>query len=164
MALETHTEVIQASPAIIFTYLADVSRHLEWSGSVEHGLDQIEVLTPGPVGMGTRWRSAGRNYTGQLNRDESTVTEFEPPRRFGFVTRFELNGAKMTFHHRYDLTSQNGGTRVVYSMVSIKPRNLNALLLLLSLTTTKRTTAKRVIGSGVEALKLSIERLPEAKA
>jgi hypothetical protein len=164
MALETRVVVILARPEVVFAYLADVSRHLEWSGSVEHGLDQIEVLTPAPVGVGTRWRSTGRNYTGQLNRDESTVTEFEPPHRFGFVTRFELKGARVSFHHRYGLTGQNGSTRLVYSMVSIRPHNVKALFLLLTLITAKHTAAKRVIDSGLEALKASVERLPEASA
>src|SRR5207249_277252 len=112
MALEKRTGLIAAPVPSVFAYLTNVTKHSEWSGSVEHGLAEIEVLTPGPIKLGSRWRSAGRNYTNNLNRDESEVTEFEEGRRFGFVTRFELNGAKVAFHHRYDFTAEGGGTRL----------------------------------------------------
>jgi uncharacterized protein YndB with AHSA1/START domain len=164
MGLETREDFIQASPPLVFAYISDVRRHIEWSGAVEHGLERIEVLTDGPVGFGTRWRSDGRNLTGKLNHDESVVTEFDPPRRFGFDTQFELSGARVTFAHRYDLTPENGGTRLSYTLVRATPRNLRALLLLLSFLTVRRLTARRVVSSGFASLKAAVERLAAEQA
>jgi uncharacterized protein YndB with AHSA1/START domain len=161
MALDTLSGFVKAPPAAVFNYIADVKRHVEWSGSVDLGLDRIEVLTDGPIGKGTRFRSAGRNITSNLNRDESEVTEFEPGRRFGFETNFELNGAKATFTHRYEVSPEKDGTRLVYTMVGAKPHNAKALLLMAVLLTIQRPTAKKVTRSGFDAL---LKKLDEVMA
>lgn len=164
MAQDTRREFLSAPPNLVFDYIVDVKRHIEWSGAVELGLHRIEVLTNGPVGPGTRWQSDGRNFTGELNHDESTVTAFDPPHRFGFDTQFALKGAKLTFSHRYDLAAENGGTRLVYSLVKAKPRNLIGALFILYVATVKRATAKRVVSNGFEALKAAVERMASEEA
>lgn len=69
------TELVHADADAVFSYLAQIDRHVE-----RYGLEQMEMLTPGPVGLGTRWQSTGRNVTGRSNQDVSEITEFEPPR------------------------------------------------------------------------------------
>jgi uncharacterized protein YndB with AHSA1/START domain len=163
MALEKRTGWIDAPLASVFQYVTDVTKHSEWSGSVEHGLQEIEVLTPGAIKSGSRWRSVGRNFTENLNRDESTVTEFDANRRFGFVTRFELRGAKVAFHHRYDFAPEREGTRLTYSLESAMPRNVKGLLFILKMATARRSTGKEVLNSGFAALAAALKRSTESE-
>jgi uncharacterized protein YndB with AHSA1/START domain len=44
---------IAAPPEKVFDYLADFARHAEWSTSVS----ALEQITPGPVGVGTEFKS-----------------------------------------------------------------------------------------------------------
>lgn len=45
---------IAAAPEKVFSYLADFARHGEWSMSVK----TLEQMTPGPVGVGTEFKSS----------------------------------------------------------------------------------------------------------
>jgi uncharacterized protein YndB with AHSA1/START domain len=83
MTTVTHTYevLIRAKPEAVFGYVADLTRHPEWSG----GKLKIEPVTPGPVAVGSRYRSAG-DVAGQKDRpNELRVTDYQPPSRFTFV-------------------------------------------------------------------------------
>lgn len=45
---------IAAAPEKVFRYLADFARHGEWSMSVT----ALEQITPGPIGVGTEFKSS----------------------------------------------------------------------------------------------------------
>jgi uncharacterized protein YndB with AHSA1/START domain len=45
---------IAAAPETVYRYLADFTRHSEWSMSVA----TLEQLTPGPIGVGTEFKSS----------------------------------------------------------------------------------------------------------
>lgn len=45
------------------------------------GVSKAEVLTPGPFGVGTRWRET-RTMFGKQATEEMTVTACEPPHRY----------------------------------------------------------------------------------
>ena len=47
------TELVRADADAVFSYLTQIDRHAEWSGQERYGLEQMEMLTPGPVGLGT---------------------------------------------------------------------------------------------------------------
>ncbi len=86
---------VNAPPATVFDLAADfpnAARHVE-------GIDKIEMLTDGPVGVGTRFRET----RGKMGTETLEVTRFEPPRmlcveadscgsRFASTFHFEPDG------------------------------------------------------------------------
>ena len=91
--------VINAPPEKIFAYVADLTRHPEWSG----GKLRIESLTPGPVAVGSQYKSYGE-VAGQQNRpNDLKVTQYAPPTRFAFTAQDRdfgevVNDFKFTHH------------------------------------------------------------------
>src|SRR4051812_18327458 len=152
MRFEIATHV-NATPETVFDYLADIQRHPEWSGAVEFGLQEMQVVTPGPVRVGTRFRSVGRNATGTDNRDVSEIIVLDPPSRIGWDTSFELNGARAIFSHRYLLTAEGSGTKLTYAIERATPLNLKGRLLLLFLAYFKRKEAEGVVCSGLASFR-----------
>ncbi|MGY1636696.1 SRPBCC family protein [Geodermatophilus sp. SYSU D00742] len=59
----------------------DVATDLAGSPQVVRGIDAVEVLTPGPFGVGTRWRET-RTMMGRSATEEMTVTAVEPLRSY----------------------------------------------------------------------------------
>ena len=157
MRVARATELVHADPDAVFSYLAQIERHVEWSGQERYGLEQIEMLTPGAVGLGTRWRSVGRNATGRPNQDESEITEFEPPRRLAWVTQFRLAAARSKFTGLYILTPAPEGT-LVSATSSAWPQNLPGLLLLAYLGITRPRLGKELVSGGLRRFKEAVER------
>ncbi|TKJ22377.1 SRPBCC family protein [Blastococcus sp. CCUG 61487] len=58
-----------------------VATDLAGSPQVISGIDAVEVLTPGPFGVGTRWRET-RTMMGRSATEEMTVTAVAPPRSY----------------------------------------------------------------------------------
>src|SRR3712207_9171600 len=54
---------------------------LEGAPRVVRGIEAVEVLTPGPFGVGTRWRET-RGMFGRSATEEMTVTAVEPHRSY----------------------------------------------------------------------------------
>ena len=59
----------------------DVATDLAGAPQVIRGIDAVEVLTPGPFGVGTRWRET-RTMMGRSATEEMTVTAVEPQRSY----------------------------------------------------------------------------------
>jgi uncharacterized protein YndB with AHSA1/START domain len=106
--------VIAAEPQRVFDYLADFGRHPEWAGDDL----TVEAVEGGPVGVGSRFRSAGKQMG--LQRDETVVTRFEPPWRL----EFESTGDEGRFRNGFELTPVAGGTRVSKTFESVQTRGL----------------------------------------
>ena len=106
-----HTLVIwvRVSPETAFAYVADITRHNEWT------LNEIKVtpLTPGPIRLGSKYaavgRQGGKDWPSQLE-----VTAYEPPHRFEFTATGGPIATPEGDPHRHEFlfTSQNGGTQV----------------------------------------------------
>jgi len=95
--------VINAAPETVFNYVSDLTRHPEWSG----GKLKIEALTPGPVGIGSAYKSYGE-VAGQQNRPNAlAVTKFESPTLFEFVAKDPGFGEVV---NTFKFTRQKGGT------------------------------------------------------
>ncbi len=156
MRVARAAEMVHADPDAVFSYLAQIERHVEWSGQERYGLDEIEMLTPGAVGLGTRWRSVGRNVTGRHNQDESEITEFEPPRRLAWATQFRLGAARAKFTGLYILTPAPEGT-LVSAKSSVWPQNLPGLLLLAYLGITRPRLGKELVSGGLRRFKEAVE-------
>lgn len=59
--------------AVVHDALCDMDRALHWMP----GIQRIEILTPGPFGVGTRWRET-RKMFGKEAAETFTVTGVEP--------------------------------------------------------------------------------------
>ena len=69
--------------------LAAIDRQPEWM----HEMKRVEMLTPPPVGVGSRGRATVRIF-GIGTTDEVVITRYEPPRAFGIdhIGRFAGEG------------------------------------------------------------------------
>ena len=72
------TVAVDAPIERVWAYVADVERQPEWMREMK----AVRLLTPGPVGEGTRGEATVR-IAGIAVTDPVTVDLFEPPRRFG---------------------------------------------------------------------------------
>ena len=59
----------------------DVATDLAGAPQVIREIDTVDVLTPGPFGVGTRWRET-RTMMGRSATEEMTVTAVEPQRSY----------------------------------------------------------------------------------
>lgn len=68
---------VEAPAETVFAKVSDI----EGSSVHQPKIKRIEMLTPGPVGIGTRW-----NETRAMGKKEATltleITEFDPPRSY----------------------------------------------------------------------------------
>ncbi len=96
-------------PMTAFAYVADISRHNEWSTNSI----RITPLTPAPVGLGSKYAAVGRQW-GKDWPSELEVTGYEPPERFEFTATGGPVGAPAADPHRHEflVTAESGGTRI----------------------------------------------------
>jgi hypothetical protein len=59
----------------------DVATDLAHAAEHVRGIEKIELLTPGPVGVGTRWRET-RRMMGNLATETLEVKEFDRPLKY----------------------------------------------------------------------------------
>jgi hypothetical protein len=59
----------------------DVASDLENAADHIRGIEKIELLTPGPVGVGTRWRET-RKMMGHESTETLEITAFHRPRSY----------------------------------------------------------------------------------
>jgi uncharacterized protein YndB with AHSA1/START domain len=113
--VRSHQIIINAPLQSAFDYVADLTRHPEWSG----GRLKIEALTPGPVAVGKEYLSHG-DVAGQKDRPNSVeVTQYEPPQRFAFVSK-DPDFGKVS--HTFTFTQQTGGILITRTMtLSLNP-------------------------------------------
>ena len=100
---------VRSPPETAFAYVADISRHNEWSTNSI----QITPLAPGPVRLGSKYTTVGRQW-GKDWPSELEVTGYEPPRRFEFTATGGPVGTPDGDPHRHAFlfTPENGGTRL----------------------------------------------------
>lgn len=122
MARWEASTLVRSTPDKVFEYLSNLERHAEWAGRRRLGTRRLEVVTPGPIGLGTRFRGISR-LARLPGRSESVITIFERPRRLGFDTTIQLGPAKITLSHLYDLWPDGAVTRLTHRIQG--PRALN---------------------------------------
>jgi len=110
---------IHATPSGVFTIAADIAR---WPDFIS-AIDSVEVLTPGPVGVGTRFRET-RKIFGSSATEDMTVAEFAPPHRF--VLTAQNHGTAYRAEHTFEPTGD--GTRMRLSFEGL-PTSLLARLM-----------------------------------
>lgn len=126
---------INALPADVFAYVADLTRHHEWSA------DPLEIaLTEGSGGAGSRYASTARSK-GKTITAEIVVAEVDPPRRFAFDVT-DLTGH---YHHEFTVAASSTGTWVRRRITtsSLSPGQL--VLFYIVYPTVKRPNARKAL-------------------
>lgn len=78
---------IDAPIGRVWQVLADIEGQPRWM----HDMKAVRILTPGPVGVGTRGEAHVRIF-GLGTVDPITITAFEPPRRFAIRHEGQFSG------------------------------------------------------------------------
>lgn len=122
----TVSATIQASSAVLWEIVSDVTRHPELAGSGE--VVQTELLTPGPLAVGSRFQSQ-QNMRGFRYTTVSHVVACKPPYHlawhiglpgtppFGQVWQFELSPQGEATYVRH-------GVALVYALPEVLPFTL----------------------------------------
>jgi carbon monoxide dehydrogenase subunit G len=116
----TVTTRIAAPTERVFAIATDVPHWPE----VIRGIESVEMLTTGPMRVGTRFRET-RTMHGSKTTEEMTVAELAAPSRF--VLTAENHGARYRVEHLF--ASEAGGTRLTLSFEG-KPVTLFAYLMM----------------------------------
>ena len=96
--------VIKAPRQRVFGQAIDVAN---WDKIVT-AIEKIEILTPGPIGVGTRFRET-RKMFGQEASEEMTFAEFEPGSRF--LLTAHSHGTRYRTEHMF--SDYRDGTRLM---------------------------------------------------
>ena len=94
---------IHAPPDVTFALVADIPG---WPRVIS-GIQSVDMLTPGPVAVGTRFRET-RVIFGRQATEEMTVAEIEAPRRL-ILTAFN-HGTAYRAEHLFD--AHGSGTKL----------------------------------------------------
>lgn len=134
---------VDASPGAVFAYVADLTRHGEWSA------DPLEIkAVTGDGGEGSEYESTAKSK-GKTIAARLRVVESRSPSAFGFVVT-DLTGE---YDHRFSIKPDGKGTiverRIATSNLSVPQR----LLFYVVYPTVKRPNARRAM----ERLKEKLE-------
>jgi carbon monoxide dehydrogenase subunit G len=114
---------IAAPPEVVFARTTDLRRAPE----VITAIVKMEVLTSGPVGVGTRFRET-RVMFGREATEEMTITAFEPPK--GYTLSAESHGSR--YHTELSFAPEGQGTRVTFTFqgtpVTLMARVMSVLM------------------------------------
>jgi hypothetical protein len=100
---------VRIPPEAAFAYVADITRHNEWStNSIK-----ITPLTPGPVRLGSKYAAVGRQG-GKDWPSDLEVTGYESPHRFEFTATGGPIGTPEGDPHRHEFlfAPESGGTQL----------------------------------------------------
>jgi uncharacterized protein YndB with AHSA1/START domain len=95
---------IAAAPEKVFRYLADFARHSEWSMSVT----ALEQITPGPVGVGTEFKSS--ETLPQEFVSFAQITALEMPTRVAWES---TDHQVFRTNWEFEISPNAGGTHLV---------------------------------------------------
>ena len=106
-SVETYTTTIDRSPDVVFDYIADISKHAEWSPKPF----RVEGATE-PVSAGDTFVTIGSIPGDKNHRNDVTVTECSRP------TRLVLDSVEKGQHfvNTFQLEADGSGTRVTRTM------------------------------------------------
>lgn len=110
---------VAAPPAEVFARASDFSRAAE----VVSGITRVEMLTPGTVGLGTKFRET-RVMFGKEANEVMEVVEWQPARRYALGAL--SCGTK--YHSAFDFAPVDGGTEVTMTFRA-EPQTLTAKLM-----------------------------------
>lgn len=130
----------------VFAYLADVSKHGEWSPKPL----RVEGVQPGPVSTGATFTTYGWIPGDKEHRNDVEVTEVAPPNRLVLSSKDPGGG---TFVNTFTVTAADGGCRVEREMDMPKPGGIVGALFPVLLATVVRPSVQK----GMKQLKHNLE-------
>jgi len=116
MSSITGEVLIQRSPEEVFDFVADERNNYD------PAVDHAELLTAGPIGVGTRFRSESTSMGRRVSMIVE-ITGYERPRRLASSTHLD----SMDIHSTLILEPVAGGTLVRWSS-TLEPRGLLRLV------------------------------------
>jgi uncharacterized protein YndB with AHSA1/START domain len=117
----TVSVTIQAAPDDVWPWIADITRHAEWSPKPY----RVELVSGEPNAVGSHYRSVGWVPPNDGNHSNDVeITEVVPTTRFGLHATDE-NG---TFLNSFDLRPVSGGTEVTFHIEFPKMKGMNAVM------------------------------------
>ena len=132
----------------------DVATDLQNAAEHVDGIERIEMLTPGPFTVGTRWRET-RVMMGREATEELAVTECNPPE--SYAVECQSCGAHYKSTFRFDPVGH--ATNLVFELES-RPQTLLAKVLSPVPSLFMGKTVKKYLESDLD----SIQRAAEARA
>ncbi len=128
-------QYVAAPPDVVFKYSTSIESWPDFIG----GIDRVELLTDGPVGVGTRFRETRTMY-GKESSEEMEITEFNPPS--SYIVEAKSHGAH--YVSRFDFEENDAGT-LVTMFFDARPMNFLAKIVgLLMMPMMKKAVAKCV--------------------
>jgi uncharacterized protein YndB with AHSA1/START domain len=117
----TVTVTIAAPPESVWTWVADITRHGEWSPKPY----RVEIVAGELNTVGSRYRSIGWVPPKDSNHENDVeITEVVPVTRFALAAT-DSNG---TFTNMYDLKPVDGGTEVTYQLIFPAMKGMAAIM------------------------------------
>ena len=151
----------EASAEAVWDAVTDLRTHLIWAGERAGATSRLVSLEApgGPAGVGIEFRSEGLDPMGRF-ADRSVVTESIRPATFEFVTEAQLTTGKGrvvdgTVVHRYELSPEQAGCRIRYTVRTTRLSDTPGLLIVMKLPVVS-AIARRAMAAAVRA---SVERL-----
>jgi hypothetical protein len=112
----------RATTEAVYAVLADLASHMVWAGERQGKRTRLLTIDApdGPATVGTEFFTTGADPMGTFS-DRSVVTEAIPGKVLEFVTEARLTTMKgkvvdWTNAHRYELTAEGSGSRIVYTI------------------------------------------------
>jgi uncharacterized protein YndB with AHSA1/START domain len=118
---DTVSTTIQAPLEAVWSWVADITRHGEWSPKPY----RVDLVSGDLNAVGSRYRSVGwvpPNYGNHANDVE--ITDVVPMSRFALKATDESG----TFTSTFDLLPVDGGTQVTFHIVFPPMKGLNAVM------------------------------------
>ena len=111
MAVKTYSIVAKTTPDAAYAYLADLTKHPEWSP------DDMKMVaeTPGVVTVGSRYKAVG-NLVGRPNPSVVEIIGLEP----GRLVAFTSTDGNSKWQHEFTLTPEGGTTRINRKVTPLK--------------------------------------------
>ena len=97
---------INAKPEDVFAYVADFSKHSEWT----EGLS-MEAISDGPIAEGSEYESTGRQL-GKDVKNRIKITEYKPSTNLSF----SAYAGEQKFMQEMKFSESNGGTLLVRTL------------------------------------------------
>jgi Polyketide cyclase / dehydrase and lipid transport len=105
---------IAVEPSHVYAYLADLEHNPEWNWAIE----STEKVTPGPIGVGTRYRQT--RSVPRPGVEMLELTGLDPLRRIEVTGKLGPFDARLT----YELAPSGSGTRLTNTADLEPPRPL----------------------------------------
>ena len=138
---------IAAPPAEVFDRITDLHQAAERIEDIQ----QIEILTDGPIGVGTRFRET-RLMFGKPCTEQMEITQFDAPH--SYTVEAESCGARMI--SRFDVKAEGDGSRVVMNMES-RPLTWMAKLMTPITSVDVSGMMKKCLEKDLDSIKANIE-------